>query len=169
MMYPSHDERLMMIHLESTTQVQPFNPASALLLHRSHSQVDFPHLAGCHIFLLPSRPAMPLPPSAATARRLQANLVRGTESTLHHHETSVGPLQRASVLPHRRHAVIVPRHQVGRPAAKSVCPPTPNSMKWNTRPMMPSSIGCEPSSPQAFLIFLNRETPSQHTVKVEVN
>ena len=119
--------------------------------------------------LLPSRPAMPLPPSAATARRLQANPARGTESTLHS-PRNVGRPAAKSVCPPTpttcNEGTQVKEN--GRPAAKSVCPPTPNSMKWNTRPMMPSSVGCEPSSPQAFLIFLNRETPSQHTLKVEV-
>ena len=148
MMYPSHDERLMMIHLESTTQVQPFNPASALLLHRSHSQVDFPHLAGCHIFLLPSRPAMPLPPSAATARRLQANLVRGTESTLHHHVTSVGPLQRASVLPHRRHAMKEhnSKRMVGPLRRASVLQHQQD--EWSPQIHVPSSVGQSPQAPK---------------------
>ena len=136
----------------SPTTMSNQDPASALLPHRSRSQARLPPPGWMPQCTPPNPPGNASPTNAATATKAAAGEIRSEElnQLCIHHETSVGPLQKSVCPP--TPTTCNEGTQVkenGRPAAKSVCPPTPNSMKWNTRPMMPSSVGCEhPQAPK---------------------
>jgi hypothetical protein len=135
--------------------------------HRSHTNASFPHLAGClqcsfhPARLCLSHPVLLQPDDCRRIRSEELNQLCIMRNVGRPATKSVCP-------PHRRHTMKVhkTKRMVGPLRRASVLHTKLDEMKHQTH--VPSSIGCEPSSPQAFLIFLNHETPSQHTMCDEV-